>query len=59
MIAYRGIWVQIVCQEVSRSLAALPYVDASSVLAYLKVLGSPTAVARTGWLLEQRAKGGT
>jgi len=43
-------------EEVSRSLAALPYVDASSVLAYLRVLGSPTAVARTGWLLEQRAK---
>lgn len=43
-------------EEVSRSLAALPYVDASGVLAYLRVLGSPTAVARTGWLLEQRAK---
>lgn len=43
-------------EEVSRSLAALPYVDATSVLTYLKVLGSPTAVARTGWFLEQRAK---
>lgn len=42
-------------EEVSRSLAALPYVDASNVLAYLRGLGSPTAVARTGWLLEQRA----
>jgi len=36
-------------------LAALPYVDASNVLAYLRELGSPTAVARTGWFLEQRA----
>lgn len=42
-------------EEVVRSLAALPYVDASNVLAYLKALRSPTAVARTGWLLEQRA----
>lgn len=42
-------------EEVSRSLAALPYVDASSVLAYLRELGSPTAVARTGWFLQQRA----
>jgi predicted transcriptional regulator of viral defense system len=43
-------------EEVSRSLAALPYVDASNVLAYLKELGSPVAVARTGWFLEQRAQ---
>jgi predicted transcriptional regulator of viral defense system len=43
-------------EEVARSLAALPYVDGANVLAYLKTLGSPTAVARTGWLLEQRAK---
>ncbi len=43
-------------EEVSRSLAALPYVDAFNVLAYLKTLGSPTAVARTGWFLEQRAR---
>jgi predicted transcriptional regulator of viral defense system len=42
-------------EEVSRSLAALPYVDASNVLAYLRELGSPTAVARTGWFLEQHA----
>ena len=43
-------------EETSRSLAALPYVDASNVLAYLKELQSPTAVARTGWFLEQRAQ---
>jgi predicted transcriptional regulator of viral defense system len=43
-------------EEVYRSLAALPYVDASNVLAYLRELQSPTAVARTGWLLEQRAQ---
>lgn len=43
-------------EEVFRSLAALPYVDAGNVLAYLKELESPTAVARTGWLLEQRAR---
>jgi len=43
-------------EEVARSLAGLPYVDATGVLAYLKVLGSPTAAARTGWLLEQRAE---
>jgi predicted transcriptional regulator of viral defense system len=42
-------------EEVSRSLAALPYVDASNVLAYLRELRSPTAVARTGWFLEQHA----
>lgn len=42
-------------EEVFRSLSGLPYVDASNVLAYLKSLSSPTAVARTGWLLEQRA----
>lgn len=43
-------------EEASRSLAALPYVDASNVLAYLRELRSPTAVARTGWFLEQRAR---
>jgi predicted transcriptional regulator of viral defense system len=43
-------------EEVSRSLAAFPYVDASNVLAYLSELRSPTAVARTGWFLEQRAR---
>lgn len=43
-------------EEVARSLAALPYVDATRVLAYLRELASPTAVARTGWLLEQRAR---
>lgn len=43
-------------EEVCRSLAALPYVDASNVLAYLRELQSPTAVARAGWLLEQRAQ---
>ena len=42
-------------EEVTRSLAGLPYVDASNVLAYLRELGSPTVVARTGWFLEQRA----
>jgi predicted transcriptional regulator of viral defense system len=42
-------------EEVARSLAGLPYVDASNVLAYLRELCSPTVVARTGWLLEQRA----
>jgi predicted transcriptional regulator of viral defense system len=41
-------------EEVARSLAGLPYVDGSNVLAYLSELDSPTAVARTGWLLEQR-----
>jgi len=41
-------------EEVTRSLAALPYVDASKVLTYLEELGARTAVARTGWLLEQR-----
>jgi predicted transcriptional regulator of viral defense system len=43
-------------EEVSRSLAALPYVDATKVLAYLRELASPTAVARAGWFLEQRAR---
>jgi predicted transcriptional regulator of viral defense system len=43
-------------EEVARSLAALPYVDAANVLAYLRELASPTAVARTGWFLEQRAQ---
>ncbi|MEI7814521.1 MAG: type IV toxin-antitoxin system AbiEi family antitoxin [Coriobacteriia bacterium] len=43
-------------EEVFRSLASLPYVDASNVLAYLRDLRSPTAVARTGWTLEQRAR---
>lgn len=43
-------------EEVLRSLAGVPYVDASNVLAYLKELASPTAVARTGWFLEQRAR---
>lgn len=43
-------------EEALRSLAALPYVDASNVLAYLRELRSATAVARTGWLLEQRAQ---
>ncbi|MBE0417591.1 MAG: hypothetical protein IBX63_07490 [Coriobacteriia bacterium] len=42
-------------EEVLRSLSSLPYVDGSNVLAYLRALDSPTAVARTGWLLEQRA----
>jgi len=42
-------------EEVARSLAALPYVDASNVLAYLRELRSPTVVARVGWFLEQRA----
>lgn len=43
-------------EEVLRSLAGLPYVDASSVLVYLRELASPTVAARTGWILEQRAK---
>ncbi len=43
-------------EEVLRSVAGLPYVDASNVLAYLKRLDSPTATARTGWVLEQRAR---
>ena len=43
-------------EEVLRSLAGVPYVDATAVLAYLKMLASPTATARTGWVLEQRAK---
>lgn len=43
-------------EEVSRSLASLPYVDAHNVLAYLKELASPVAAARTGWFLEQRAQ---
>ncbi len=43
-------------EEVARSVASLPYVDASNVMAYLTNLKSPTAVARTGWFLEQRAK---
>lgn len=43
-------------EEALRSLAGLPYVDASNVLAYLRFLASGTAVARTGWLLEQRAR---
>ncbi len=43
-------------EEMARSLAALPYVDATKILAYLKELASPTAVARTGWFLEQRAR---
>lgn len=42
-------------EEVLRSLSSLPYVDASNVLAYLKELESPTATARVGWLLDQRA----
>ncbi|MDO9108767.1 MAG: type IV toxin-antitoxin system AbiEi family antitoxin [Coriobacteriia bacterium] len=43
-------------EEVLRSLSALPYVDASNVLAYLRGLRSTTAIARVGWLLEQRAE---
>lgn len=43
-------------EEALRSLAGVPYVDASNVLAYLKELASATAVARTGWFLEQRAR---
>lgn len=43
-------------EEVLRSLSALPYVDASNVLAYLRELQSTTAAARVGWLLEQRAQ---
>jgi len=43
-------------EETLRSLAGVPYIDASNVLAYLKALDSATAVARTGWLLEQRAQ---
>lgn len=43
-------------EEALRSLAGVPYVDASNVLAYLKELRSATAVARTGWFLEQRAQ---
>ena len=43
-------------EEVFRSLAPLPDGDATNVLADLKELASPTAVARTGWLLEQRAR---
>lgn len=42
-------------EEVARSLAGLPYVDDSNVLAYLRELDSPTTAARTGWLLEQRS----
>lgn len=43
-------------EEALRSLAGIPYVDASNVLAYLKELASTTTVARTGWFLEQRAR---
>lgn len=43
-------------EEALRSLAGVPYVDASNVLTYLKELGSATAAARTGWFLEQRAR---
>lgn len=43
-------------EEALRSLAGVPYVDASHVLAYLRELASATAVARTGWFLEQRAQ---
>ncbi|MCE5190187.1 MAG: hypothetical protein LLG08_00150 [Actinomycetia bacterium] len=43
-------------EEALRSLAGLPYVDASHVLAYLRSLGTATAAARTGWFLEQRAR---
>lgn len=43
-------------EEVLRSLGGLPYVDAANVVSYLKALRSPTAVARVGWLLEQRAR---
>jgi predicted transcriptional regulator of viral defense system len=43
-------------EEVLRSLAGVPYVDASKVLSYLRELASPTAVARTGWFLTQRSK---
>lgn len=43
-------------EEVYRSLAGLPYVDASNVVAYLEELKSATTVARTGWFLEQRAE---
>jgi predicted transcriptional regulator of viral defense system len=43
-------------EEVFRSLASLPFVDSSNVVAYLKALRAPTAVARVGWVLEQRAR---
>ncbi|MGV8082515.1 MAG: type IV toxin-antitoxin system AbiEi family antitoxin [Coriobacteriia bacterium] len=43
-------------EEALRSLASVPYVDASNVLAYLNELASATTTARTGWLLEQRAR---
>lgn len=43
-------------EEVLRSLASLPFVDSSKVVAYLRTLKAPTAVARVGWVLEQRAK---
>ncbi|MBS3956447.1 MAG: hypothetical protein KGZ40_02815 [Clostridiales bacterium] len=43
-------------EEVFRSLASLPFVDSSNVIEYLRALGTSTAVARVGLVLEQRAR---
>lgn len=43
-------------EELFRSLASVPFVDARSVVAYLLALGSPpTAASRVGWLLARQA----
>lgn len=39
-------------EEILRSVGGYPNLDPAKVLEYVSALGSPTAAARTGWLLE-------